>query len=312
MRLIGNVVAGMALSVLVLSTQSCGNNQSSQKTSTVEHQDSVTKKEEHNTEKKEIQTKKDTLTIDSVKKKEPVDKAKLTKAQRDSINAKLDSLPKHIYLTFDDGPLIGSSAIDSIATAKNIKINVFLIGKHANMSKRLKKDYLRYYNNPLVDCYNHSYTHANNKFSVFYSNPNHAFSDFEKNEADLALKYKITRMPGRNIWYFKDRRRIDLQSGTSTADLLYANGYEIMGWDVEWKIHGLTGQPVQSVNEIYQRMKNRLKKKDSFTANNVVLLMHDDMFQNRKGQKLLSDLIDSLKSNPNYHFEHMRDYPVKY
>jgi len=37
--------------------------------------------------------------------------------------------------------------------------------------------------------------------------------------------------------------------------------------------------------------------------------MHDDMFQTRKAQKMLSDLIDSLKLHPNYEFAHMRDYP---
>ncbi len=313
MRFFGNVGLGLALSVLIFGTQSCGNDQTSSKRTT-EIQDTSIKidrgvkvKENEEPARKDTAVMKDTV-VQHVEKPAP----KESKAQRDSINIRLDSLPKHIYLTFDDGPLIGSSAIDSIAKAKNIKINVFLIGKHANMSKRLKKDYLRYYNNPLVDAYNHSYTHANNKFNVFYSNPDHAFSDFEKNEQDLALKYKIVRLPGRNIWYFNDRRRVDLQSGASTADLLFANGYKVMGWDVEWKIHGLTGQPVQSVNEIYQRMKNRLRKKDSFTANNVVLLMHDDMFQNKKGQKLLSDLIDSLQAHSNYHFEHMRDYPVKY
>lgn len=242
--------------------------------------------------------------------------AKLTKQERrrvrDSVVTALNEKPKHVYFTFDDGPLMGSAAIDSIAKMKNIKINAFLVGRHANMSKGLKRDFQKYYSNPLVECYNHSYTHANNKFTTFYSNPIGAFDDFAKNETDLNLKYKIARLPGRNIWVYENVRKIDLLSGSSTADMLYNDGYRIFGWDVEWKIHGLTGKPVQSVNEIYSRIRTFMDNKSSMEPNNVVLLMHDDMFQNKKGQLLLSELIDLIQQNTDYKFEFMRDYPFRY
>ncbi|AIM36651.1 hypothetical protein KO02_07970 [Sphingobacterium sp. ML3W] len=217
--------------------------------------------------------------------------------------------PRYIYLTFDDGPLNGSQFIDSIATAKNVKINTFLIGKHDRMSKGLHKYYERYINNPLVDCYNHSFTHAHNKFTEFYSNAESSFEDFDKNEKELNLQHKIVRLPGRNIWYFADRKRIDMESGSSTADMLYQNGYRTMGWDCEWKKGKPSGIPKESVSFMYRQINNRLRNGTSFSKNNVVLLMHDDMFQTRKGQQMLSDLIDSLKSHPNYEFAHMRDYP---
>src|SRR5690606_2925012 len=222
---------------------------------------------------------------------------------RDSVRQELDKLPKHVYFTFDDGPLIGSSAIDSISKAKNIKINAFLVGRHANMSKRLKKDLQRYKDNTLVECYNHSYTHAGNRFNTFYSNPVSAYEDFEKNELDLELKHKIVRLPGRNIWIYDDIRRIDLKSGASTADMLYTNGYKIYGWDVEWRIHSASGKPVQSVEEIYTRIRNYMNNKSSMEPNNVVLLMHDDMFQSKKGQQLLSSLIDTIQTTTDYKFE---------
>ena len=255
----------------------------------------------------------DTAGLVKVQKDSVLRAAKAEKRRvKDSVRQELDKLPKHIYFTFDDGPLRGSAAIDSIAKAKNIKISVFLIGKHANMSKGLKRDYQKYYNNPLVECYNHSYTHANNKFTAFYSNPVAAFADFQKNEQDLELKHKIVRLPGRNISMYDDVRRIDLQSGVSTADLLFADGYKIFGWDVEWKIHGLTGKPVQSVNEIYNRIRNYMNNKNSMEANNVILLMHDDMFQNKKGQDLLAELIDTIQQNTDYQFEFMQNYPFRY
>jgi len=177
------------------------------------------------------------------------------------------------------------------------------------MSKKLHGYTERYKANPLVDCYNHSYWHAHNKYTTFYANPQAAFEDFELAEKTIALEHKIVRLPGRNIWYVGERKRVDLKSGASTAELLHQNGYKIMGWDCEWKINGVTGKPDLSVNQLYTQMKNLLRKGTSYTKNNVVLLTHDNMYQTKKGQKLLSNLIDSLKQHPNYRFEFMRNYP---
>lgn len=231
---------------------------------------------------------------------------------RDSIITELDKRDKHIYLTFDDGPLIGSRQIDSIVSAKNVKISTFLIGKHVHMSRKLKRDFQRYMENPLIACYNHSYSHAGNRFHAFYSNPDLALADFEKCEVDLGLSDKIIRMPGRNIWLFDDVRRVDLSSGSQAADLLAVNGFKIYGWDVEWNISEVTGDPVQSVEAIYTRINNRLGNKSTLKPNNVVLLMHDDMFQSAKGQDQLSKLIDLLQRHDDYKFEFIENYPVKY
>src|SRR5690606_38662564 len=71
---------------------------------------------------------------------------------RDSIITELNKHKKHIYLAFDDGPLIGSAYIDSIVTAKGVKMSAFLVGKHAQMSKKLHRDFQRYMDTPLVAC----------------------------------------------------------------------------------------------------------------------------------------------------------------
>ncbi|HMR18222.1 MAG TPA: polysaccharide deacetylase family protein, partial [Sphingobacterium sp.] len=154
---------------------------------------------------------------------------------RDSLRKEFDKHPKHVFLTFDDGPLVGSAAIDSIARARKIKVSTFLVGRHVQMGSDRKRDLERYQSNPYVACYNHSYTHGLNKFNAFYNNPASAYADFEKNEEDLVLQHKIARLPGRNVWIYDDVRRIDLQSGSGTADLLYSHGYKIYGWDVEWR-----------------------------------------------------------------------------
>src|SRR5690606_8475991 len=135
---------------------------------------------------------------------------------------------------------------------------------------------------------------------TFYSNPVSAYEDFEKNELDLELEHKIVRLPGRNIWIYDDIRRIDLKSGASTADMLYTNGYKIYGWDVEWRIYGASGKPVQSVNEIYPRIRNYIDNKSSMEANSLVLLMQDDMFQDKKRQQLPPSVIDTIQTTTDY------------
>ena len=241
----------------------------------------------------------------------PIDVKTQKKQLKDSLKKEFDKLPKHVFLTFDDGPLVGSKAIDSLATAKNIKVSVFLVGRHANFSKSRMNEVTRYKENPLVATYNHSFTHGYNKFNHFYNNTIASVKDFEKNEKDLALTHKIARLPGRNIWIYDNIRRIDLQNGSKTADSLAQNGYKLFGWDTEWRINSLSGVPVQSLESVHVKMRNYLNNKSSQTPNNVVLLMHDDMFQTKKGRQLLANLIDSLKKE-NYKFEFMEDYPVKY
>lgn len=248
------------------------------------------------------------FTIDSLN---PIPIKTQKRKMKDSLIKEFEKHPKHVFLTFDDGPLVGSFAIDSLAKAKNIKVSTFLVGRHAQMSKSRKKDLQRYIDNPLVACYNHSFTHGFNKFNHFYSDVQTSFADFEKNQEELQLKKKIARLPGRNIWIYDDVRTIDLNSGSQTADMLFANDYKVYGWDVEWRINSLTGVPVQSLNGTFQKMRNFLNNKSSQTPNNVVLLMHDDMFQTKNGRQLLANLIDSLKKE-NYQFEFMEDYPIKY
>jgi len=202
--------------------------------------------------------------------------------------------------------------VDSIATAKNIKISTFLVGLHADMSGGLRRDFEKYRDNPLVECYNHSYTHARGRYLDFYRNPEKACADFGKNQSGLGLEHKVARLPGRNIWRYGDVSHPGTENGVRTADMLHADGYEIYGWDVEWKIREPAEKPVQSVDEIYASIRRCMEGKRSMEANNVVLLMHDSMFQSKKSQQLLSALIDSIQTGTDYRFEFMRSYPYRY
>lgn len=216
---------------------------------------------------------------------------------------------KYIYLTFDDGPLNGSENIDSVVLAERLKISVFLVGEHALENKRLGTYYQLYEQNPFVEAYNHSYTHANNKYALFYSNPANVLADIRKNEQLLNLKFKIVRLPGRNIWRVGTHKRDDGVSGATSADLLVQNGYTLYGWDIEWQ-HRADGVPVQTVDEIEKEITERLEGGNGiFSKDHIVVLLHDEMFQKKWEESELKQLIDRLRKRDNYVFEHVRFYP---
>lgn len=216
---------------------------------------------------------------------------------------------KYIYLTFDDGPLQGSENIDSVVLAEKMKISVFLVGEHAAESKKLQSYYSMYEQNPYVESYNHSFTHAHNKYQAFYSDARNVVNDIEKNESTLNLRFKIVRLPGRNMWRLGDRKKDDGPSGRAAADSLAARGYKVYGWDVEWRHNDKDGTPVQSVSEMAREINTRLANQRTFTKDHIVILIHDEMFQKKWEESELNQLIDSLKTNDHYVFEHIRFYP---
>lgn len=233
------------------------------------------------------------------------------KLLKDSLRKEFNKKPKHIYLTFDDGPLVGSKFLDTLSKSKNIKISVFIVGKHASMGNKRLNDLNSYIQNPLVSVYNHSYSHGLNKFQLFYSDSLKAFADFKKNEAEVHLSNKIARLPGRNIWMYDDQKKIDIKNAEPTANLLYKDGYKIFGWDVEWRINSKTGVPNMPLESVYSKIVNFMNNKSSMEPNNIVFLMHDDMFQTQSARNLLSNLIDKL-IDKGYSFESMEDYPKKH
>ena len=227
------------------------------------------------------------------------------------INKTTVSTLKYIFLTFDDGPLNGSENIDSVILAERLKISVFLVGEHAEKSKQSGNYYKMYEQNPFVETYNHSFTHANDKYALFYSNPKNVLADIQKNEQLLNLRYKIVRLPGRNMWRIGDRKKDDGVSGSVAADLLAKNGYKLYGWDIEWRHNTKDGTPVQSVDEMTREIEARLEAGNSFTKDHIVVLIHDEMFQKKWEESELKQLITKLRTHENYVFEHIRFYPDK-
>ena len=216
---------------------------------------------------------------------------------------------KTVYLTFDDGPMQGSELIDSVALAEQLRLNVFLVGAHVMENPQLKNYFGLYEQNPYIECYNHSYTHAHNKYTGFYKDPAGVLAHIQKNELLLHLKYKSVRLPGRNIWRTGNRKKDDGAGGAAAADLLAANGYKLYGWDAEWRHQAKDGEPVQTAAQILLEIERLLNSGKTFTKDHIVILLHDEMFKKKWEETALKQLIDSLRTRDNYIFEHIRFYP---
>jgi peptidoglycan-N-acetylglucosamine deacetylase len=219
-----------------------------------------------------------------------------------------DPNKKYIYLTFDDGPLYGSDKIDSIILEEKIKFNVFLVGKHIYKTAALKDFYTRYTKNPYIKIYNHSFSHANDNYSGYYTNIKNVIDDIQKNESELNIKDKTLRLPGRNIWWINGKTKGDTKSGMDAAAVLGTMGYTTFGWDYEWHYNHKNGRPKESIAQIMSSIRYIFNNKKEFTPNHLVLLAHDGMM-NKDEYPKLKQLIDSLKAT-DYVLATMDQYPL--
>ncbi len=216
---------------------------------------------------------------------------------------------KIIYLTIDDSPLNGSRYIDSIIRVTGVKTNIFLVGHPIRESSRFKKNYELLNDNPYIEIYNHSYSHANHRYLNYYKKPEEVVADFEKNRNDFSLQHPIARLPGRNLWHIAKRTKNVKQTGAEAAQLLVDNGYKIFGWDVEWKYESKDYTPLQTIDELLEEIENIKNTSQTFTRGHIVLLMHDQMFGKINAKNDLETLIYKLKEN-GYTFEYLRKYPA--
>ncbi|HXL58002.1 MAG TPA: polysaccharide deacetylase family protein [Chitinophagaceae bacterium] len=222
---------------------------------------------------------------------------------------KPDTVVKHIYITFDDGPLEGSEDIDDAVRTEQVKVNVFVVGRHALRNDSMRRFYKLYQNNPYIEIGNHSFSHAHNHYEKFYKNPSAVVADFLKCQTELQIPNKIARQPGRNQWRLKGIHVNDVRSGSVSADMLYKQSFKVFGWDVEWQHDPKTGVPVQTVDDMVELIERKLKEHKTVKPNHLVLLAHDEMFRNGWEESELKQLIDKLKAKGNYRFEHLSSYP---
>ena len=249
-----------------------------------------------------MEEKSTSFDLDSTAVHDSVDVTIAAEQEKDLIKPR-----KYIYLTIDDVPTDGSAYIDSIVTVEKVKTNLFLVGSHINGSRRFLRYYESLQNNPYIEMYNHSYSHANNKYANFYKNPELVLADFEKNQAEFGITHKIARLPGRNLWMVGERKKNCRQTGTTAAEFLAENGYEIFGWDVEWGYNPKDYTPEQSVDELIKKIEDIYHSSMTFTPNHIVLLIHNQMFRKISDKNNLQELINELRRN-DFTFEYLSTY----
>lgn len=222
----------------------------------------------------------------------------------------IDSTKQYVYLTFDDGPFKGSEKINKIIKEEQVKATVFIVGMNA-YTDRLQQYLDDYKSNDLIEVSNHTFSHANrNKFKQYYNNPDMVLDDVIKNDSIYNFKNRFVRLPGRNVWRLGDHKKNDYDNGSKlSSDLLAENHYFVFGWDYEWnKISKKT--PLEKPEVIYNGIINRLNNKQTFKDKHLVILMHDDMFDNDEDAEKLRSLIKMIKSNKNIIFEVASNYPI--
>jgi len=231
--------------------------------------------------------------------------------QPDTIVSKpqLPDTARIIFLTFDDGPLIGTENVVNVMNQLAVPATMFMVGKHTQADKEMQNSFLEAYNDNLLQVSSHSYSHANNRYRLFYQNPEGVLEDFNKSAALLHLQNKDARLPGRNTWRIGDRKKNDpAASSQQAADLLKENGYTLFGWDIEWQ-HYDNGEPIQSVAQLMRMITNAVEDSTKcFEPYKLVLLSHDQMFAKKENKEKLVELVNGLKAR-GYRFELISNYP---
>jgi hypothetical protein len=125
---------------------------------------------------------------------------------------------------------------------------------------------------------------------------------------------KYLRLAGRNIWRLptvykndyaisKKQRKIEIPK----YDALMDNGYQIYGWDIEWKFNHHTGNPSYGVDTIVKKIERKYARGKMTKKGKMILLAHDYMFRGKKGILILRALIHKLKEK-DWKFKTLDEY----
>jgi peptidoglycan/xylan/chitin deacetylase (PgdA/CDA1 family) len=219
-----------------------------------------------------------------------------------------DSLARHIYLSFDDGPLPGTANCIDISLNEKVPITFFEVGLHQSRSKHGQKLYQRILaNKNMFALCNHSFSHAYGKYLDYYNHPDSALADFLHAKAVLQPDNNITRLPGNNGWSTTSIRK---SSGLvrPLVRKLDSAGFNVVGWDLQWHFNAF-GRPVQSPAAMSALVDSLFYHNKTKTKNHLVILMHDPMFRRPSDSLQLVEFIRLLKLNAAYKFDKLTAYP---
>ena len=222
--------------------------------------------------------------------------------------ASYDSTKKYIYLTFDDGPQNGTTAVFELCKQLGVKASFFMVGAHAytknlkDIVGNIRESY------PQILLCNHSFTHDNGKYRYFYNHPEMAAADFLKAQQSLNVPYKILRLPGNRAWINESNiKASDLVK--PVCNLMDQAGYNAIGWDVEWNFKHKNAKPVQTPEQMIAMVDSAFARSETRTNNHIVILSHDRMFRDQNYTDSLAKFIMLLRRNPAYVFETVDHYP---
>lgn len=215
---------------------------------------------------------------------------------------------KTIYLSFDDGPLSGTTNCIDICTRENVMATFFEVGWHQSRSAFGLKTYELIQSKPsLFALANHSYSHASNNYLRFYHNPDSAVLDFLKAKSFLKPTNNITRLPGNNAWNLLSIKRAS-SLVLPLVNKLDSIGFNIIGWDLQWRFNKM-GRPIQSPSALAYTVDSLFNHQQTVTKNHLVLLMHDHMFRAPADSLKLEKFIQLLKQKGQYRFQKLTQYP---
>jgi len=215
---------------------------------------------------------------------------------------------KVIYLTFDDGPLLGTSNVLKVLAEENVPATMFFIGKHVLRNKTLFNKAIKF-DNLLIA--NHTYSHANGRYRNFYANKNRVINDIDKAQSIIGGK-KYSRLAGRNVWRLPNINRDDCairhKIETKAYDMVANSGYYIYGWDIEWAFNHYNGSPKYGAQKMINKINNYYRYSSTTTKNRLVLLAHDNMFRDKyNGKSVLRKFIRLLKKS-GWRFDTLNGY----
>ncbi|RBQ30856.1 hypothetical protein CRU92_10075 [Arcobacter sp. FW59] len=221
---------------------------------------------------------------------------------------------KIALLTFDDGPIRATKNILKVVKEESIPVTMFFIGYQVENANNIYKKVLKESN---ITIANHTYSHANNRYREFYSNPTSVLEDIKKSNSLMSKNEKSilpVRLAGRNVFRLPEIKVNDFaiskeQTNIETVayDDIFNEGFHIYGWDLEWE-YDVDGEPKQTPEQIFYSMEKIYKSKLTIKENKVILLMHDIMFSSHfEGEENLKTLITLLK-NSGWSFESIENY----
>jgi peptidoglycan/xylan/chitin deacetylase (PgdA/CDA1 family) len=223
-----------------------------------------------------------------------------------------DSTKRYIYLTWDDSPQPpGTINCKRIFEETGIKATFFAVGFNqvGNKKIRLMDSIRKAY--PQFLLANHSFSHGmNDKYRLFYAPAQHdsALNDFLHNERELKIPVKIIRMPGNNTWANKGQITGQL-STNRLVHSLDSLGYQIVGWDLEWRQDAKTKQPKESATEMAQKVLQKLEEDETNAPRAIVILSHDRIFEKPAQADSLRKFIQLLQQDKRNVFETIDHYP---